>query len=284
MAACSSCLGYSICNACSNGFYLSGSTCGNTCPNGTVGDNTTLVCVNCLSPCNYCALTQTNCLSCLSPFLYYQVNNSCLSSCPDLYYANTATLQCKPCLFPCSSCSSATSCLSCASGYFLFTNSSCLASCPSGYYNNNVSSACSVCTNHCETCLSPNACTSCPPPYLLDQATCGTSCPPTAIYNVSNTCQNCTGALPGCLVCNSTDPNNPICSVCDSNLVLFQGKCQSPSSESQGTLTDSLKTSSIFPLPFTITGSIIFIACFMSKLQSKNSYVIGTAYSLFGFI
>ena len=50
------------------------------------------------------------------------------------------------------------------------------------------------------------------------------------------------------------------------------------------TLTDSLTSVGIFPLPFTITGSIIFIACFMSKLQNRNTYIIGTAYALYGFI
>ena len=62
------------------------------------------------------------------------------------------------------------------------------------------------------------------------------------------------------------------------------GVCVVEGSTLNDTLTDSLTSSGIFPLPFTITGSIIFIACFMSKLQNKNTYIIGTAYSLYGFI
>ena len=49
-------------------------------------------------------------------------------------------------------------------------------------------------------------------------------------------------------------------------------------------LTESLTSVGIFPLPFTITGSIIFIACFMSKLQNRNTYIVGVAYSLYGII
>jgi len=84
-------------------------------------------------------------------------------------------------------------------------------------------------------------------------------------------------------------------------MVIYKGSCLStcPSgyqSNSNGTcvaassnntnnvLTSSLTTASVFPLPFTITGSIIFVACFMSKLQNSNTYIIGTAYSLYGFI
>ena len=49
-------------------------------------------------------------------------------------------------------------------------------------------------------------------------------------------------------------------------------------------LTGSLTIGGVFPMPFTITGSIIFIACFMSKLQNRNTYIIGVAYSLWGII
>ena len=37
-------------------------------------------------------------------------------------------------------------------------------------------------------------------------------------------------------------------------------------------------------MPFTIVGLVIFVACFMSKLQNKNTYLIGIAYSLFGVL
>lgn len=49
-------------------------------------------------------------------------------------------------------------------------------------------------------------------------------------------------------------------------------------------MTNSLTIGGVFPLPFTITGTIIFIACFMSKLQNRNTYITGVAYSLYGLI
>lgn len=37
-------------------------------------------------------------------------------------------------------------------------------------------------------------------------------------------------------------------------------------------------------MPFTIVGLVVFVACFMSKLQNKNTYLIGTAYALIGVL
>ncbi len=45
-----------------------------------------------------------------------------------------------------------------------------------------------------------------------------------------------------------------------------------------------MSSSSIFPMPFTCIGLAMFIACVMSKLQNKNTYLIGSAYSLSGFL
>ena len=49
-------------------------------------------------------------------------------------------------------------------------------------------------------------------------------------------------------------------------------------------LDRTLTSTSAFPMPFTIVGLVIFVACFMSKLQNKNTYLIGIAYSLFGIL
>ncbi len=76
-----------------------------------------------------------------------------------------------------------------------------------------------------------------------------------------------------------TDTPLPSCLQCDAGLTLVGGSC-----ETKDTLTSTLTGGSIFPLPFTITGTLLFVACFMSKLQNSNSYVVGTAYSLFGVL
>ena len=45
-----------------------------------------------------------------------------------------------------------------------------------------------------------------------------------------------------------------------------------------------LSSSTIFPMPFVIVGMSIFIACIMSKLQNKNSYLFGSAYVIAGIL
>lgn len=37
-------------------------------------------------------------------------------------------------------------------------------------------------------------------------------------------------------------------------------------------------------MPFTIIGVSIFIACIMSKLQNKNTYLFGSAYVINGVL
>jgi len=110
---------------------------------------------------------------------------------------------------------------------------------------------------------------------------------------------NCSSAISGCLSC-SNGSRSASCQICLSGLLMFNGSCyytcpagsqtdgagncKQSQSSSNSTLTDSLTTAGLFPLPFTIIGSIIFVACFISKLQNRNTYTLGVAYSLYGFI
>lgn len=64
----------------------------------------------------------------------------------------------------------------------------------------------------------------------------------------------------------------------------MDGGCQSIDPAVEDALVASLTSSSLFPMPFTCIGVALFIACFMSKLQNKNTYLIGAAYSLFGLL
>lgn len=45
-----------------------------------------------------------------------------------------------------------------------------------------------------------------------------------------------------------------------------------------------LSSTSVFPMPFVCIGFSLFIACLMSKLQNKNTYLVGAAYSLAGVL
>lgn len=62
-------------------------------------------CLACSSPCKTC-LSQWQCLSCLSPLLYYEIELACLPSCPATHFA--AGDSCSPCNAPCATCVSAT--------------------------------------------------------------------------------------------------------------------------------------------------------------------------------
>lgn len=73
---------------------------------------------------------------------------------------------------------------------------------------------------------------------------------------------------------------------CPSGYVYDQAKgaCISVSQNAEQQLTTTLTSSSVFPMPFTCIGVSIFIAFVMSKLQNKNTYLIGASYSLSGIL
>lgn len=250
------------------------------------------MCEPCSSPCATCSLKLTNCTSCLTGT--YLQNNSCSASCANGTAAIAATSVCSVCQLGCTLCSSSISnCSACSSGFYYY-DFGCAQSCPGGYYQNNANNYCSLCSNNCSTCTNPNTCLSCSPPLSLYSSQCLVSCPPTHPYSVSSICMNCSSAIPGCISCNNS--SSASCQTCSSGLLTYNGSCYStcPSGfqddglgnckQSNSALTDSLTTVTLFPLPFTIIGGIIFIACFISKLQNSNTYVIGVAYALFGFI
>lgn len=113
---------------------------------------------------------------------------------------------------------------------------------------------------------------------------------------MSSACLSCSQAVPNCLQCQSV--SGPSCLSCTTPFLLLGGACLSScpsgyeasngscikSSSLVQDLTSSLTLGGVFPLPFTITASIVFVACFMSKLQNSNTYTIGIAYALYGLV
>ena len=70
---------------------------------------------------------------------------------------------------------------------------------------------------------------------------------------------------------------------CPDGYVYVDFSCEVDNSTND-TLDDSLTSASVFPLPFTTFGGVLFIAGFLSKLQNSNTYLIGLSYALYGFL
>ena len=171
------------------------------------------------------------------------------------------------CTSPCQTCINSTNtCTSCTTGVLF--NNQCNVSCPDAMYEQ--ASTCVACPSVCSVCTSASACSSCTGSNLIYNNFCVASCPSSANVISNGTCQTCSTL--NCFECTSGD----ICTTCNSGFLSFNAVCISncPSGyESNGTHCTSILTntlvdeSSAFPVPFTIAGVVLIIACLMSRLQ-----------------
>lgn len=139
---------------------------------------------------------------------------------------------------------------------------------------------------------------------MLSGSTCVLSCPlENPIVNANNICSSCTDTF--CLNCNSSN----YCFSCFFPKLTFRGTCliqsQCPTNytpdsnfttciynptnpnstaTAEQILQSSLQTTSIFPVPFTITAVFIAIASLMSKFQYSRTNLAGSLYSLWGLL
>ena len=111
-------------------------------------------CVGCISPCNTCKTTPTECTSCIAssttPFLQGQ---ACTSQCQSGYYGDSILGQCVECTSPCKTCTSKSNCLSCIntpSQNYYFLSNNCLTACLVGYYAEGF--VCKQCSSGCLKC------------------------------------------------------------------------------------------------------------------------------------
>jgi proprotein convertase subtilisin/kexin type 5 len=107
---------------------LEGNACVSNCTVGSIPISQ--ICTTCTSPCATCSITLTNCTSCLgglSPQKYLTAN-TCQQTCPNFTYPNSSTLTCASCVSPCSLCTAFSSCLSCATSFFL-EGTNCVSNC-----------------------------------------------------------------------------------------------------------------------------------------------------------
>lgn len=126
-----------------------------------------------------------------------------------------------------------------------------MSTCPAAYGIRDTSGNCLLCSSrlqNCVTCTSSGSCINCQSPSILLDGQCYTECPSGYVLNSTTN------------LCVTTDQN------------------------AQSELNNSLSSSSVFPMPFTCIGFSIFIAFLMSKLQNKNTYLIGSGYGLLGVL
>ena len=281
---CELCTSLSVCLTCASGFFLFNSSCSNTCPSAHYVP-LDKQCQPCVGNCLTCSGTTSHCLSCNNGTYLYAPSATCDTTCPDGLFGNLTSGECGGCESPCSVCSVTTSnCTSCVSGKFFLTNQ-CLDACPAeGYYA--LGSNCEQCHSNCTVCSSALVCSACATNFFLTLSSCLDSCPSnTPIINANGHCSSCTDT--NCQSCNATD----YCSQCIYPTLLFNGACltscptnfapdtnlttciYSPDNTTTTngtnvtTLTSSLTTTSVFPVPFTIAATFLAVASLMSKFQ-----------------
>lgn len=206
-----------------------------------------------------------------------------MANCGNGLFVDAATLTCVFCTAPCKTCTNtSTTCLSCLTG--ALHNNQCPSACPSQYFN--LTGACQQCPLQCSACLSLTNCTQCSSPYLLYNGYCLSQCPATHAIVLGGSCSLCTGA--SCHECTSAD----VCTMCDNGYSLLNGAClgECPAAyKSNGTHCvdinqEVLTTSNSFPVPFSIAGAVILIACLMSKLQFSKTFLPGAIFAFLGIL
>jgi len=178
---CSTCTSNSSCQSCKslNGmaYFLTGSSCLFSCPQGQYGDVPTLKCLSCAIGCSSCFGGDVNsCSSCKLDsvigvptdfFLIYQTTQ-CSTVCPPGQYGNTTSHTCMLCNVNCLTCvSTSTTCQSCGfssigANLYLLANQ-CLLTCPNSYYANTNNYQCNSCHRGCALCFGSTLaqCTKC---------------------------------------------------------------------------------------------------------------------------
>lgn len=218
------------------------------------------------------------------------LTNECVQTCPNGLFADATSGTCIGCSSPCATCSgTTTNCTTCTSGY-LYLNT-CVSSCPSATYLFN--SQCTPCQTGCSSCTSSTSCESCLSSYNLYNNGCVSNCPSSAAVVKNGQCTACSTV--NCQSCNSGD----YCLGCNSPYLVYLGSCvttcpanftsngttciDSTVKNATDTLNNTMASSRIFPVPFTIAGFVVVIVCVVSKFTG-NSFASGAIYALFGLL
>lgn len=174
-----------------------------------------------------------------------------MSNCPDGYYLLNS--QCLTCNVNCSTCTSASVCTRCVFGLYLYSGN-CVSTCPTNFPVTTTGN-CTDCTDtNCITCDSLDQCSQCNFPTLLLSGHCLTSCPTDYVSNGTHC-----NYSPTPNTTNTTDATNV-------------------------TLNETLSSTNLFPVPFTIAATFMGIACIMSKFQHSYTFISGALYSLWSLL
>jgi hypothetical protein len=134
---------------------------------------------------------------------------SCGTTCPVGYFADQTQNACSECTLPCTTCaSSATSCLTCESGYYLSA------------------STCAACDSSCATCDSAATnCTTCATTYFLQPASSNTRCATTCAdgFYTDYTISACLRCSLSCGTCSG--PGSSQCLTCAANFLQWGSLC-----------------------------------------------------------
>ena len=204
---CANCSQDAKCLSCvDNYFLLSDGSCVESCPEHTVTDNQTNVCLDtaCHKSCLACFGTKdSQCISCYEGLLLFE--GSCIENCSNGTYKTENT--CRRCHPSCSEClgPAEDQCLGCHSGTYLQANC-CVRACPAGSFGD-AKGVCLPCPDNCVNCSATNRCTECS----------------TGLYNMVTTNGNCVHECPSGF---ATKISTYTCHPCESNCE----KCFDPSS------------------------------------------------------
>lgn len=213
-------------------YYSPNKYCYTTCPATTYNNNVTLLCTACDSNCLNCFNSPTYCTKCNpnSSYPYLNITNSsqvCVAGCTTGMYGSNAIdpPTCVACQSPCATCSSATTCLSCLTGYFFLNGTTCTTNCtPSVTIANAATHVCDPCSSQCRTCLGTiNNCTACSDPMVFYNGSCQTGCPSGGTLAPLNGI--CTACVSSCQTCNSTIYNCLTCNLSSSTPFLVNSSC-----------------------------------------------------------
>lgn len=270
-------------------------TCNTTCPYGYFGINRN--CTRCSPPCDFCSLTLATCTTCLPTYFLVAATNTCTQNCPTGLFKNAVQGACTGCESPCNTCSSsANTCASCSGALNLY-NSTCIPQCHDGYYPlNNI---CENCNPNCSTCSSATVCTTCINGLYFYSNSCLAKCPSTNPVISAGKCVACSDA--NCISCDSLDQ----CTDCDYPTLLLSGHCltscptnytsngthcnydpqsANTTNTTEQTLSSTLTSANLFPVPFTIAAAFIGMACIMSRFQHPSTFIPGSLFALWSLL
>lgn len=221
-SGCATCSGSpTTCTSCT-GKYLLGTTCVDSCPDGTYVPGVG-VCLGCDPVCSTCSGTTATCKSCLSGKKLYQ--NTCVAACPANVSIDNGS-SCTACSSSCAQClTDANVCTQCTSP-LLLEEGKCVDACQGGYIQSGTS--CLKCNSNCWSCSGTTTnCLSCASNTYLYENWCYTSCPQGYMpsLKVCVLIENSAECAPGCT---TTYLSNQSCeSACNVAACLFDnGTCE----------------------------------------------------------